>query len=303
MNRVELWLVVLMFGFAASIHADVQGTASDVSSDRATLEKLLRDTPVLYNMDTQAIRDIFKQGQAVGNRDDVFTKIGDSNTTSGDFLQPLADSQHNCKLGSYDDLQSTINFFSASYDSGQSNSFTHSSVAAQNGLSSSAALDPMWADGVCKADESPVTCEYRLTKPSIAIIMLGLMDVRYQTAVDDYRNNLEQVIQASVDQGIIPVLTTLVVLPDQETLSYDLSLQFNAVMVDLSDTYQIPLINLWSAAQALPSLGIGPDRTHLKQKIGAFCDFTGAEQSVGGTLRNLLTLEALDAIRQNRSAT
>jgi hypothetical protein len=132
--------------------------------------------------------------------------------------------------------------------------------------------------------------------------MLGLMDVRYQTDLALYRQNLDAVVQYSIAQGVVPVLTTLVVLPDQETLSYDLSLQYNGVMLDLSDAYQIPLINLWSAVQTLPNLGIGPDRTHLKHQIGSFCDFTGAEQTVGGTLRNLLTLEALDTIRQNRVA-
>jgi hypothetical protein len=32
--------------------------------------------------------------------------------------------------------------------------------------------------------------------------------------------------------------------------------------------------------------------------VGKFCSFDGAEKQVGGTLRNLLTLQALDILRQ-----
>ncbi len=274
-------------------------TASAPLSDNpdvlAAIDRL-RQTPVLYNMDTKTVKDIYQAGQALGNRADVFTKIGDSNTTSGDFLQPMG-IKNECDLGQYSDLQSTIDYYSVSHDGGESNSFTHTSVAAQNGLSSNGMLDPMWAGDGCQGNEDPVTCEYRRARPSMAIIMIGLMDTRYGTDPALYHDNLETVVQYSIEAGVIPILTTFVVLPDQETLSFDLSILYDAALLDLADEYQIPLINLWAAAQDLPEMGIGPDRTHLKQKIGAYCDFTGAEQQVGGTLRNLLTLEALDTIR------
>jgi len=55
---------------------------------------------------------------------------------------------------------------------------------------------------------------------------------------------------------------------------------------------------LWAAAEVLPDHGIGPDRNHLKARVGAYCDFSGAERELGGTLRNLLTLQMLDALRR-----
>jgi len=299
----QVWFLMLVMVVGILYPLDIPAlfplarTASQTTDTQAIIDRLLQ-TPILYNVDTQAVKEVFQHGQELGNRADVFTKVGDSNTTSGDFLLPMGDYQRNCELGTYTYLQATLDRFSVSYDGGGSNAFTRNSVAAQNGLSSSAALDPMWAGDTCNANENPVACEYRLARPSIAIIMLGLMDVRYQTEVEVFRTNLEQIVQYSLDQGVIPVLTTLVVLPNQETLSYDLSLVYNAVMLDLADAYQIPLINLWAAVQGLPDMGIGPDRTHLKHRVGAFCDFSGAETEVGGTLRNLLTLQALDALVQ-----
>jgi hypothetical protein len=73
----------------------------------------------------------------------------------------------------------------------------------------------------------------------------------------------------------------------------------NMALLDIAEAEQVPLINLWAAAFALPDHGIGPDRSHLKARVGDYCNFAGAEQELGGTLRTLLTLQALDALRVN----
>lgn len=273
-----------------------------ITDDPALLAMMerLRETPILYNMTTEQVRETFALGQEFGNRANVFTKVGDSNTTSGDFLFPMGLPGRYCELGPYSDLQETIDFFSsASPRAGQENSFTNFSLAADNGYSSASVLDPFWAVAPCRSNESPLLCEYRLVRPSIAIIMLGLMDVRYASDAGTYGENMERVVQMSIEQGVIPVLTNNVVLPDQETLSFELSIQNNIALLDIAAAYQTPLINLWAAVQPLPNYGIGPDRTHLKAAVGSFCSFDGPEQELGGTLRNLLTLQALDEIRRH----
>jgi hypothetical protein len=267
----------------------------------AAIERLL-STPIFYNFDTQTVLNIFQHGQTMGKRANVFTKVGDSNTTSGDFLYPMGLSNQ-CKLGPFNYLQETIDYFSAPVPESNKNSFTHSSAAAQKGLSSSAALDPMWASGKgCARNENSVACEYRRLQPSIAIIMIGLIDVRNNTPPDLFRSNMEQLIQLTINEGVIPVITNIIVIPGQQRLSFDDSIKINGILLDLADQYQIPMINLWRAIQPLPNYGIGPDQTHLRHVVGSFCDFTGAEQTVGGTLRNLLTLETLDELRRNISA-
>ncbi|MBZ0304512.1 MAG: hypothetical protein K8I82_00455 [Anaerolineae bacterium] len=260
----------------------------------------LQSTPVLYNMDTPLLQTVFTHGQALGNRADVFTKVGDSNTTNGDFLLAIGMGKTFCHLGSYAYLQETIDFFSATPPREDvQNSFNSYSIAAQKGLSSASVLDPFWAtNALCEANESPLMCEYRIVKPSISIIMLGLMDSRYGEP-ESFAHYMEEIVKQSIEAGVIPVLTTFVVLPDQEVLNYDHSIQMNIALVDIAETYGTPLINLWAAVQELPNYGIGPDRTHLAHSVGQYCDFTGAEQEYGGTLRNLLTLQALDQLRKN----
>ena len=110
------------------------------------------------------------------------------------------------------------------------------------------------------------------------------------------RNRIGQVLAGK--NADATVLTTFVVLPDRGEI-YERSLEFNMMLLDIARDEQIPLINLWAAAQTLPDDGIGPDHTHLKAQVGSLCSFDGAQQQFGGTLRNLLTLQALDQLRQN----
>jgi hypothetical protein len=262
----------------------------------------LQAIPVLYNMNTPQVQAIFARGQSSGARANVFVKVGDSNTRSGAFLHPFGmGARGNCTLGVYSSLQPTIDFFSVSPRPPYPNSFDSRSLAVQDGLGTPGLFDPMRAtDSACIANESPLACEYRLSKPSVSVIMIGMMDLKSR-ALDAYRTNLERIMQLSVDQGVIPVLTTYPVLPDAINPAapmWDAHLEMNGIMIDAAERFGTPLINLWAALRTVPDYGIGPDRSHLKQQIGGYCDFTGVEQQVGGTMRNLVTLQALDVLRR-----
>lgn len=262
----------------------------------AWMERLM-STPILLNMDTDIVAEIYATGQTMGNQAGVFTRVGDSDTTTGGYLRPIGMNDGEfCELGAYGYLQETIDFYGESPLPNVPNSFDTTSLAAINGLTTVGVFDPFWADAdLCESGEAPLNCEYRMVRPSVAVMMLGRMDVAYYE-VDFYRENVRQLIEESMAQGVIPILTTFVVLPDNPV--YENSLTFNTVLVDMAMAYDVPLINLWRAVQNLPRYGIGADFTHLSQAVGEFCTFTGSELQLGGTLRNLLTLQALDAIRR-----
>jgi hypothetical protein len=263
----------------------------------------LQLVPLLDNMDTDEVRVIFEHGQTLGMRADVFTRVGDSNSTSRGFLMPVGAEDYSCDFGAYSYLQETVDFFSVSPEEGERNSFDSVSVAAVVGLSSAAALDPFWVDGnVCQANESPLSCEYRLVQPSVAIIMLGLMDADLEDFdVDVARENIRAITNFSIERGVIPVWTTFPVLADNadDHPSWVNGVNFNAAVLDIVEEYQTPVINLWQGVQSFYNNGIGRDRIHLAENGEAFCSFTRYEQVVGGTLRNLLTLQALDLLRRN----
>jgi hypothetical protein len=268
-----------------------------VLGDIPAMEMRLRTTPLMSNINTESVRAAYIRGQALGNRANVFTVIGDSNSVNGDFLTPLAAQYAStCTYGSYSYLLDSVAWFSAPLTPEGANSFTHDSVTAERGFNASAAFDPIWASSpVCLPNESPVACEFRSTRPVAVVIMLGGIDIN-ESDTYRYAQAMQRIVETALSQGVIPILTTFVVLPNREV--YPRSLEFNVMLVDIANLYQIPLINLWSAAQALPNYGIGPDRTHLKAQPGTFCDFAGGELLYGGTLRNLLTLQMLDALRR-----
>ena len=302
-----LAVVALLYVTRPSQPVLAQASASGPALDVPSMERRLDSYPVFYHFDTPHVRAIFERGQGLGIRPNVFTVVGDSNTTNGDFLRPLGLHPNDCDLGDYSALQETVDFFSASPREGEDNSFVNRSVAAAMGFSTALVLDPAWAEWrLCEPNESPLQCEYRLVRPSVAIIMLGQVDINEgHLTVDEYRANMDEIVRTSIDAGVIPVLTTIVFLPYKET--YSLSLQYDMALLDLADTYQVPLLNLWPMAQRLPNYGIGPDNSHLSTRVGSFCKFNGPEKQFGNVLRNLLSLQALDTLRltllDNRAAT
>lgn len=265
----------------------------------------LAETPIFHNFDSRRVHTIFARGQLLGRRHDVFIKVGDSNTTSGDFLRPFTIENAGCQYGEFDYLLDTVHHFSAVPTPRRPwiNSFNTDNLTAVNGLSSNGLLDPIWAPGggLCTIEETLIPCEVRIVSPSVAIFMIGLMDLEH-TEVLQYEANLHYAVGLAVDEGVIPVLTTFPVLPDYPRESnswWSKSIELNNAMLNIAEDYNIPAINFWAAAQHLPNYGIGPDRTHFKHVVGQFCNFVGSEQTLGGTLRNLLTLQALDLLRRD----
>ena len=296
----RLGLLLLLCAISVVIVFSQESAAPSEANMQAIIDRL-QQTPVFYNFTTESVRVIYARGQAMGNRSQVFTKMGDSDTTQGAFLRTMGDGPHPgsyCDLGEYSALQETLDYFSSVRPrAGVRNSFDNTSMLAHKGYSTVSVLDSMLAQGICKLGELPIDCEYRILKPSVAIIKFGLMDIQFLT-VDEYRANMVQIIEHSMDQGVIPVLTTFVIVQGNIKLNWETGMLFNNALVDLATEYRVPLINLWREAQLLPNQGLSPDGVHLKFPTTRFCDFTGDQTHYGGVLRNFLTLTALDILRR-----
>lgn len=230
-------------------------------------------------------RQIFQQGQQLGNRANAFSKVGDSITATQPFL--LEFDQGGYDLGGYGYLQDTIGYYAGSWG--------RTSLAAASAFNAAAELAPMWADTAqCLPNEPPLDCEYRINRPSIAIIMLGSVDMQIYDA-NAFRSYLDVIIQSTISKGIVPVLTTF---PNAQDFHWQESVDFNNIIRDMAATQQIPLIELRDPALALPNSGVGPDKFHLSHNGGAHISFSGEEHQWGLTLRDLLTVQMLDALRR-----
>lgn len=231
-------------------------------------------------------RQIYQTGRNMGNNPRVFVKVGDSITNNQPFMIGYGTGEYD--LGSLTYLQDALNFF----DTG---AFTRSSIAAASGFNAAAVQDAIWApNGTCNPNESPLACEYRIMKPSVAIILYGAVDVQLYGA-DAFRGYLSQIVQYTISQGIIPILTTF---PTGSDYYPSQSEEFNNVIRSIAAQEQIPLIELRNPAHNLPDRGVGPDKFHLSQNGGTYIALGGEQNQFGLTLRNMLTLQALDDLRR-----
>ena len=262
----------------------------------------IRWTPILGTAASNVIsnitptaRDIFHKGKALGNRANVFVRVGDSISYSPEFLTPIGNGQYN--LGSYSQLLPTIQFFSAVNVRGAGNSFANPPLAAGNGWGADRILQVGYAyTDVCGSD-SQLVCEYKHSKPAVALIMIGTNDSG-GVAPDVYTANLKQIVEISINMGVIPVLSTIPVkhLTDWDAARVD---EWNKIIRATAQQYQIPLWDYHFSMQNLPNQGIGSDGVHPSvPPDNGTANFNTANLNFGYTMRNLTALQVLDALRQ-----
>jgi len=222
-------------------------------------------------------RAIYARGQKAGNNPAAFSKVGDCESHTQWFLTDFDHNPPLYTLGPYTNLQAVINYFQGSYG--------RTSLASSPGFTAASVLTPLWADPkLCNRNETPLSCEYRLQRPSFALIMLGTNDVPH---IDQFEPNMRTIIEFTIDQGIVPILAT-----KADDLEGDNSI--NATIAELAHEYDIPLWNFWRAVQDLPNGGLQSDSAHLTFGTNHFD--SAASMQEAWPVRNLTALQVLDAV-------
>ena len=239
-------------------------------------------------------REIFRTGLSYGLRRNVFSKIGDCHTEHLAFLVPIG--AHEYDLGPYGSLQGTIDYFNVSPRDGVTDPFVNESMAASSAFSAAAVQDQTWSDpNICRSGESPLACEYRVLRPSVALIMFGSVDMQIYSAAD-FGYYLRQVVDETIRRGIVPVLFTYPIHPDY---NWQTGLQFNAIIMDIAEQEQIPVVNFWKTLRPLPNYGLQGDNFHLSYSGDRFMNFNGDQNNWGMVQYNLVALQTLQVLQQN----
>lgn len=221
--------------------------------------------------------DVYRRGLANGNRPAAFSKIGDGEISTPWFLSDFDYGEQFYNLGEYAELQAVLNHFNGS--------FARSSQAARRGFNTSLILDPYAANPqFCHPGETPLSCELRLHKPSIAILSLGTNQV-WQP--ETFEMGLREIIEILLAEGVLPVLST-----KADNLEGDQ--RINTTIARLAAEYELPLWNFWLAVQPLPDHGLQADAEHL---TWAENDFSSPlNMAYAWPVRNLTALQALEAV-------
>lgn len=255
-------------------------TSPPATAEPTTLPGNWTELPVVPVIDEgmQAhLREIYARGLELGNNPQAFSKVGDCGSTPAWFLGDFDRGPRYYSLGEYAGLEGVIQVFQGSFE--------RTSLAAKAGFTTASVLAPLWADRKqCESNESPLACEYRLHRPSIALITLGTNDIWHE---GDFEPQLRTIIETSLDQGVIPVLST-----KADNLEEDGSI--NATIVRLAQEYNLPVWNYWRAVQPLPDQGLQEDGAHITWGPNRFDDPKAMEK--GWPWRNLTALQVLDAV-------
>lgn len=250
--------------------------------------------PHVHNV-TPAIMSIVRRGIEQGNRFNVFSKVGDSITYSNMFLQPIGDNRYN--LGEYWHLEAVIQHYLPE-KANTANSFKNVSLSAMPGWTVSAVMGAQYANGsVCLAGETPLACEYRVVRPSVAVIMLGTNDVGFLPE-DLFRHNLEAILQVSQSAGVVPILTTIPPRTDYDYIP-ERVLLFNQIITQTAIKYGVPYLDYYALMVNLPNGGLDVDGVHPNIPPAGYrgvTNFTANNLNYGYTMRNLLTLHGLDVV-------
>ncbi|MEP7293356.1 MAG: SH3 domain-containing protein [Chloroflexota bacterium] len=245
------------------------------------------DYPALWLGDAvlNNARAIYQRGQQQGNNPNSLIKIGESNTAGTVYMCTFH--YHNYDLGAYTDLEPIVERFNST------GSFCHYDYTARTGFATANLLDDQWAvEAECQAGETPLECGNRIYNPSYALIYLGIADMGFYTE-DQFRANLLTMLDYLSDNGVVPIMTTF---PMADTFNDGKPQYFNAVIRDVAATENIPLMDVRSVLHEYANRGTGPDGYHLSVRDVNSTSFTGDELLFGRTMRELLTLQMLQAL-------
>ncbi len=262
--------------------------AATVTADTRLSPDDWQDWPVIPLV-SAAARAIYQKGIAAGNYPQRFSKVGDCQNITSHFLAAF-DNPREYALGDrYQDLQPAIDWFAGSW--------SRESQAVRGGFNVAAVLTSFQADPkACGPSETPLACELRLYRPSIALVSMETWWAGKKAA--DYEKYLRQIVTYALSQNVLPVLAT-----KADNLEGDNSI--NRAIAQVAYDFDLPLWNFWRAAQPLPDHGLQVDGFHLTHDPTSPADPLLYQRlsdpkaaQIGWPVRNITALEALNAVWQ-----
>jgi len=251
------------------------------------LPSTVADLPIVPDIDysmSQNLQSIYQRGQAMGNHANVFMKVGDSLTAEPDSISAMSPTRFDIVSSGlatgYPELVDTWQTYASPKVGGDS--FGRNSFAARSRTYVSQALMNLPA-------------EIATIRPSIALIHVGTNDFAY--GPESFRQQLLAIVSHTIDSGVIPIVTLLpTAFNFEKGGSYNGFVdQFNSVVIQVAEQFNIPVWNLHKALEPLPLYGLR-DGIHLTA-IGGGALFTAGALNFGYNMRNLSALQVLDKVR------
>jgi len=206
-------------------------------SQETTYPQPWMNMPVVPEV-SETAKEIYQRGLESGKHPGHFSKVGDCQS---EHLLAVFDYTDWYSLGeTYNHLQPTIDHFQGS--------FRRDSLAVGGGKNVATVLSPLHANqAMCFPNETPLACELRVHKPSMAII--SFEEWWSEKPAEVYEGHLRTIVEYAISQGTVPILAT-----KADNVEGDHSI--NKAIVEVAKEYDVPLWNFWRAAHPLPNHGL-----------------------------------------------
>ena len=274
-QRFLFFLIILIFlTFSCPVNVSGQDVSNLTPLDFGWTWSEL---PVLPELSANALA-ILREGIAVGNNPQAFSKVGDCDTSTDWYLNDFDKDTRYYDLGDYaSELQPVLDFYKGSFE--------HHSLAAKPGFSAASVLSTYWTDITqCEPGELPLTCEYRIQNPLFVLVSMGTNDGYNPPA---FKENLRAIIEQTLAEKRLPILMT-------KADNVEGNFSINQDIADLALEYDLPLWNFWAAIQHLPNQGLVEDGIHLTFYQNTFSNPYAFNYA--WTYRNLTALQVLDRV-------
>jgi len=248
------------------------------------------------------VHGVFRSGQALGRRADVFGLVGDSLTVDANFVRPFAPGSTHAVLPAEVQRLLPLGKFAAD-----------SFVLPRAAKVGARATWPLTPRGFHQGN--PIDEMVAAQSPAYAVVLYGPNDALWRTdSLDLLTRGFDTALTAIVDalesRGIVPILTTIPKhmrehgWPDcAGTPTSGGNERFNvqtavlsADVADLACRRHLPLVDLRWALDPLLDHGVGPDGVHLSVHPGGGGVLDAAGLECGYNVRNLVTLRELGRV-------
>ena len=216
-------------------------------------------------------------------REDAFSKMGGSSVASKAFLHCFASPY--VELGEHGHLAKTIDYF----NTGRRNSFNRPSEAA--GVSWNLRY-------VLGGRPANFRQEINATQARWALVLFGSNDAQNENE-RVYLKRLVYLVEQMEEMGVVPILGSA--LPRRNKYKNRWIHRFNLITEAVAKHWALPYIDYHAALSALPRKGLARDGVHPNVLppggLKNTCNLTQRGLRYGNNVRNLQTLQMLDAIR------
>jgi hypothetical protein len=195
------------------------------------------------------MRAVYRRGLELGNDPQAFSILGDCQSQPEVFMG-IYDSNPQVVQSLPLELRLTAANFAGSFE--------RYSPTVKDGTTEGSLLWMGWNDnkeGYCNAGESPLDCELRVQRPSIAFIHVG---THWEARNEQY---LTRIIETLLERGTVPVIVT-------KADNRELDERINRTLVKLGKQYELPVWNFWASVQDLPNHGMQENSSMYLSEAG-----------------------------------